>query len=390
MNGFRSLFLFAGMFALLSVSARAQITPNASVTPAPVDYGQSVLLVQDGSCDAGVAWTENVIWQPHSGPDVVGNTSGFGAIPYTPHDGAGTYWYQFRLVDNNINFQDQWISFEVKGSITPNASVQPGSVQLGQSVTLVQAGACEAGVAWTENVVWRPDGSPVVLGNTSGLGSGMKTYLPDGGTGTYWYEFRLVDNNIDFKDQWISFTVTPSGSGPLPTSGYEIPYNPGSWNNNANVLLYSDCYNYALNIPADGSLAATKSLQPGQLAGISVNAVDASPGGISATIAACKADAQAVGRSFLEIGRYEPCPPGYYKVALVISAGLDYHWYRQNPDGTWSSKRQRDPVDSYDASFHTILDPQTCDRRYLDYFDGELTFVTDYDVFAGYFAVSAN
>ena len=42
--------------------------------------------------------------------------------------------------------------------------------------------------------------------------------------------------------------------------------------------------------------------------------------------------------SFKPIGKYDVCDIGYYKVALVIAPNRDYHWYRQNYDGTWSHK----------------------------------------------------
>jgi hypothetical protein len=386
MKMLRLTSMFAGMFAL-SVSVHAQITPNASVTPNSINDGQSVTLIQDGYCAAGVAWTENVIWQPRSGADVLGNTSGLGSgsISYTPHDGPGTYWYQFRLVDNNINFQDEWVSFTVVASsaiLIPNASVSPSTVSVGQSVTLTRDGPASAGVAWTENVIWQPNGyGAEVLGN---MPLGTMSYTPHAGVGTYWYQFRFVDNNINFKDQWIPFTVV---SDLLPISGYEIPYQPDSWGSEP-VLSNSNCYNYALNLRYDGT-PRTHILQPGQLAGLPANpnAVHDTSG--NTIIQACIADAQATGRIFEPIGRYDQCPAGTYKVALVIDPDTDYHWYRQDPDGYWSSKRQVAQVNDVDAAGIKISDPQTCDR---DYFDSagseEPPFETNYSVFVGYFAVS--
>lgn len=38
-----------------------------------------------------------------------------------------------------------------------------------------------------------------------------------------------------------------------------------------------------------------------------------------------------------------PCPAGYHKACLYVDntgdIGYDYHWYRQEPDGSWSHKR---------------------------------------------------
>ena len=73
------------------------------------------------------------------------------------------------------------------------------------------------------------------------------------------------------------------------------------------------------------------------------------------------------------------CSPGTYKVALVVHEEKDYHWYRQNPDGTWSHKRGQGKVTNLDASYNLIYDPETCDRN-----DGRY----DYSIFCGYFQVS--
>lgn len=77
---------------------------------------------------------------------------------------------------------------------------------------------------------------------------------------------------------------------------------------------------------------------------------------------------------FVEVDRYETCPIGTYKVALV-SYNRDYHWYRQDSDGYWSHKRGYSVVERYDYSNNIIIDPYTADRgRYTN--------------FLGYFAVS--
>lgn len=54
-----------------------------------------------------------------------------------------------------------------------------------------------------------------------------------------------------------------------------------------------------------------------------------------------KDDARAMGLDFQE---YESGMSGGYAVLLVISPNNDYHWYRQDVDGTWSHKRGATPV----------------------------------------------
>ena len=56
---------------------------------------------------------------------------------------------------------------------------------------------------------------------------------------------------------------------------------------------------------------------------------------------------------------------GNWKVALVLALGLDYHWYRQNTDGTWSHKQGSGPVTNLDGdgiNGHLITDIKTADR----------------------------
>lgn len=76
-----------------------------------------------------------------------------------------------------------------------------------------------------------------------------------------------------------------------------------------------------------------------------------------------------------------------YKVALVIDNQYkygdkykyDYHWYRQNSDGTWSHKPGTTPVTNLDASKNIIMDPLECDRNVED--------GLNYNYFVGYYAI---
>ena len=70
-------------------------------------------------------------------------------------------------------------------------------------------------------------------------------------------------------------------------------------------------------------------------------------------------------------------------MALVIAPGFDYHWYRQNSDGTWSHKQGHTNVTNVDASGDVIYNPQTCDRNYKSA-HGPLY---NYTIFAGYYIV---
>lgn len=203
------LLKYAGLAALVCTAAWGQVTTNATVSidGTAFDGGgiaapDNVTLLLDGTADAGVARTENTIWQPDGTPDVLGNLP-LGATTYTPKQGAGQYWLQFRLVDANNNYQDQWISFTVQpGYLVPNGSV--GAQMDDGSFTLTQDGQASNGIAWTENVIWQPDGTYQNFGRQP---LGQLMFQPTGGSGTYWYQCRVVDANYNYRDQWISFTV---------------------------------------------------------------------------------------------------------------------------------------------------------------------------------------
>lgn len=112
-------------------------------------------------------------------------------------------------------------------AITNNASVSPGSTPLGTSVTLTRAGTANFGIAWTENVIWKPNGSPEVLGS---MQLGSMNYTP-AGAGNYAYQFRIVDVYSNYQDQWINFTVTglpaPTGFQATSIQSYSVAL---SWN----------------------------------------------------------------------------------------------------------------------------------------------------------------
>ena len=59
-------------------------------------------------------------------------------------------------------------------------------------------------------------------------------------------------------------------------------------------------------------------------------------------------------------------PPGYHKIQGFYdpSQGGDYHWYRQDADGTWSQKHGNGSVTNLDASGHVITDPEKADNDY--------------------------
>lgn len=189
-------------------------------------------------------------------------------------------------------------------------------------------------------------------------------------------------NNTNYADEWTFHPVYIS----LPTSGSEIAYEPWKWNV-LPIQENTNCYAYILNTQErpDGNFSSVHvsesfviwpgiSLDNGWVFGSQCTPYD------NTIIQYTTADAEEIGFTFENIGRYDICDPGCYKVALVIDTGCGYHWYRQNPDGTWSHKENSFYVTNLDSSGNVIYDPLTADR--LDCLSG------DFESFVGYFQVS--
>ena len=153
----------------------------------------------------------------------------------------------------------------------------------------------------------------------------------------------------------------------LPTSGYELEYNPGKWNDGARTQYSTNCFAYSLDLqfnpitgekfPAhpiwDGPTSRGQGLSPGKLSGL-----ERTPESFISVVAE---DLKVLGWDFVPIGETERAPQYAYKVALVIRTGVDYHWYRQNPDGTWSHKPGALGVTDLDFSGQLIINPRLSD-----------------------------
>ncbi len=200
-------------------------------------------------------------------------------------------------------------------------------------------------------------------------------------------EYRNYNNlNKQTKGQWEILLTE------LPTSGSELQYDENLWNYNP-VQENTNCYAYILNQQTGLADSVSTFLQPGALYNY-YNTNDETDVDISnydtdhqqIVDAVCK-DFQTyntqkgTNKLFIPIERNAVCPKGTYKVALVImprqglSSQRDFHWYRQNPDGTWSHKQGASKVTKNDESGNLIVDPYCADRG-------------GYTLFVGYFAVS--
>lgn len=116
-----------------------------------------------------------------------------------------------------------------------------------------------------------------------------------------------------------------SGSGPV--------YNPGPWNDPGHTHT-NNCYSYACNnLHPPGPWGKP---QPG-------GNPNFSPGDCADIKVAARSDG-------LKNANKGNCPCGYYRVRLYYTPHFqgspfpDYHWYRQDSNGGWSSKHGWEPV----------------------------------------------
>lgn len=186
----------------------------------------------------------------------------------------------------------------------------------------------------------------------------------------------------------------------LPTNGSELEYDERNWNGTINWRL--NCYNYALNnsiydymIPGErgcyfNNLEVFNNFIDGDTGGYidcfySKSALELLVG-LDSLYMQYEYDNQTIyGFDWGPISEYETCPQGTYKVALVLDVGNghnDFHWYRQNDDGTWSHKPADKWVENWDYNGNPIYNPKYCDRR-------ESHYGHNYSTFVGFYYVSS-
>jgi hypothetical protein len=79
------------------------------------------------------------------------------------------------------------------------------------------------------------------------------------------------------------------------------------------------------------------------------------------------------------------CPKNHYKGAMVVDPNHTFHFYRQNPDGTWSHKPGTNPVTNLDQDDNKIYIPHFSNRDYSDGINNEDSI--NYTDFCGYYCI---
>jgi hypothetical protein len=205
--------------------------------------------------------------------------------------------------------------------------------------------------------------------------------------------------------------LSPIGNCPLTKNTDAPPYEPDKWNNDPDIKESTNCYAYAMD-SRTGHPKGDKP-QPGEKSTTSFTLdCDSLKAAVLADAATNAADAVVEAPQCPYQKQHKLPPPerpGYYQVALVRTSRIndyeaatkeyyvgDYHWYRENGDGTWSHKPGHDPAVNADSSGNPITNPEIAARRSTepdtatDPTTGTtfpITVVTDYDIFCGYFYV---
>lgn len=161
----------------------------------------------------------------------------------------------------------------------------------------------------------------------------------------------------------VIFTTIPDRPGekyqgaPSPTTGYELSYDPEWWLNFPNSKQHN-CYDYALG---NVSYEQKSSTQPSYPQNTSIYSCDAVELGILTD------NKDRIRKATFE----EPCLPHEYKIAMMVAPGItplrlrsDYHFMRQNADGTWSHKSGQDMPTDTDGSGNRIIAPHESDRDF--------------------------
>ncbi len=180
----------------------------------------------------------------------------------------------------------------------------------------------------------------------------------------------------------------------FPLSGGELDYEPSMWNDtiigqflwkNEYLKEKTNCYSYAVNAQINPSSNSLEFMQPGQATGKKLNENDILDK--NKILSLIKEDANKLGFIFSSIESNERCQEKCYKVAFVIDNQYkkgdvykyDYHWYRQNSDGTWSHKPGGTNVTKLDCDNKIIMNPLEANRN--------VGQGLNYNLFVGFFTI---
>lgn len=172
-------------------------------------------------------------------------------------------------------------------------------------------------------------------------------------------------------------------------SGAEPDFDPSLWNDRRDVRETHNCFSYALNVHDPKQIARCRGKkvceapypQPGFASGHE-GFSNASPKTCPNMLARIFGDNPVIKMTAFE----SQCPAGASKIALILDESDDYHFLRQDSNGSWSHKPGGTNVTNVDAFGHLIRDPRLACYNYRAAGKGQL----NYDIFCSYMCVPRN
>lgn len=184
--------------------------------------------------------------------------------------------------------------------------------------------------------------------------------------------------NKDSNGQWMGLAILVIGVSLLLTGCSSNSNNSSEYSGQAN------CYAYALKLSVDPrtNKPFRSKPQPGEFAEKSIMNKDWATDAASTKkliVESVMADCEVLGMTIEEVSSSAyVCEDGEWLVALAYAPEWpDYHWWRQNEDGTWYHKPGSTSIRTVDDSGEMITDPAICDRG-------------AYSEFLGYYVISTN
>ena len=153
-------------------------------------------------------------------------------------------------------------------------------------------------------------------------------------------------------------------------SGFEPEYAPDLWNADPARYLSMNCYAYAMMFQDPKLIEECRKNnhkgcrryfpQPGALNGLRDALNVESRRSCPIVEKLMMSDIPALEKT----DYHTPCPKGKSKIAMVVSPGKDYHFYRQDKNGFWSHKDGSNKVKNFDANKNKIFNPAFAARDY--------------------------
>jgi hypothetical protein len=145
------------------------------------------------------------------------------------------------------------------------------------------------------------------------------------------------------------------------------------------MILNHNCYDYAFN---NYNVFQVGTSQPGRLPN-SIKKALGSDYTCNDTSTRLNGDHNTpqTGIDMIIAQAHQTCPANRYKIALLSDPDDDYHFLRQNSDGTWSHKPGTNAVTNKDFAGKIITDPRMAHMRNSKY---------NYDHFCNFFCVSTD